>query len=281
MKSIRKSYLMVATLLTTALAAGCALGPPSRQAQTSAANQVVDDYKVAGLLAQASPAIAASLSHNLPDSVSDDQKQQLDNAVAKAYGPQRLRNAVVARLGDAATASDHQKYLIEAAEELKKPLPQRMIGLETKVSDPGFGDGLQAFLSKPSSPARQQRLDIVKQLTDDMVVTDLQVDFNLALLKSVIKARNSVVAADQQVGPDQEKRILSNSRDGIRAKLNQQVPRMLLYVYRGVDSDTLEQYAKLQHQPEMAWTNRTLADAITSSLSDAGDRLPQNFNAKD
>lgn len=278
---MRKSYLMTAFLVATTLVAGCASGPPSRQAQTSAADQVVDDYKVVGMLSQAGPAISDSLSRNLPASVSSDQKQRLNGALAKAYEPQRLRSAVVDRVGDAAAASDHQSYLIKAAANLEKPLPQRMIKLESKVSDPGFGKGFKAFVNEKSGPARQQRLDIVKGLADDMAVTDLQLQFNLSLLKSVIKARNAVVPADQQVGSAQRQRILSNSRDGIRAKLDQQVPQMLLYVYRDVTTDTLKQYARLQHQPEMVWTNQAVADAVTASLSDAGDRLTQNFNAKD
>lgn len=276
-----KFYLMAASLLAATLIAGCASGPPSRQAQTSAADQVVDNYQVDGMLSQAGPAISDSLSHNLPESISDGQKQRLDAALAKAYEPQRLRNAVVDRLGDAAAASEHQSYLVKAAANLKKPLPQRMIKLESKVSDPGFGKGFQAFLNKEGGPARQQRLDIVKSLADDMAVTDLQLKFNLSLLKSVIKARNSVVPSDQQVGSAQKQRILSNSRNDIRAKLDQQIPQMLLYVYRDVSTDTLKQYARLQHQPEMVWTNQAVADAVTASLSDAGDRLTQNFNAKD
>lgn len=281
MKSIYQSYLMMSVVLLTALASGCALGPPSRQAQTSAANQVVDDYKVSGLLAQAGPAIVDSLGHNLPDSVTAEEKQQIDASVAKAYEPQRLRNTVVSQLSDAAAASDHQRYLIEAANTLQKPLPQRMVSLESKVADPGFGKDFQAFLDKPSTPERRQRLEIIGQLASDMVVTDLQLDFNLSLLKSVIKARNSVAESNEQVGAEQKERILSKSRTGIQAKLEEQVPRMLLYVYRDVDTKTLKEYAALQHQPAMVWTNRALADAVTAALSDAGERIPKHFNVKD
>jgi len=279
--SIRKAYLTVAALTFAALAAGCALGPPSQQAQTSAASQVVDDYKVSGLLAQSGPAISDSLSRNLPDSVDDAQRQALDAAVARTYDPQRLRNTVVSRLADAAATSDNQKYLINAAAELNKPLPQRMIGLESRVADPNFGDGFQAFQDNPATPERQQRLEIIEQLSDDMVVGDLQTDFNVALLESMIAARNDVVSPDEQVDAAQKQRIIANSRDGIRAKLNQQVPRMLLYVYRDVDTKTLQQYADLQHQPFMVWSNKALANAVTSTLADAGPRVSQNLSAEE
>ena len=281
MTSIRKAYLTVAALTFAALAAGCALGPPSQQAQTSAASQVVDDYKVSGLLAQSGPAISDSLSRNLPDSVDDAQRQALDAAVARTYDPQRLRNTVVSRLADAAATSDNQKYLINAAAELNKPLPQRMIGLESRVADPNFGDGFQAFQDNPATPERQQRLEIIEQLSDDMVVGDLQTDFNVALLESMIAARNDVVSPDEQVDAAQKQRIIANSRDGIRAKLNQQVPRMLLYVYRDVDTKTLQQYADLQHQPFMVWSNKALANAVTSTLADAGPRVAQNLSAEE
>lgn len=281
MTSIRKSYLTAVVLTLVVFAGGCAMGPPSQQAQTSAANKVVDDYKVSGLLAQSGPAISDSLSRNLPESIDDTQRQALDSAVAQTYDPQRLRNTVVSRLADAAATSDNQKYLVKAAAELDKPLPQRMIGLESRVAEPNFGDGFQAFQNKPATPERQQRLEIINQLSDDMVVGDLQTDFNVALLESMIEARNNVVSPDEQVDATQKQRIISNSRDGIRAKLNQQVPRMLLYVYRDVDTQTLQQYADLQHQPFMVWTNKALANAVTSTLADAGPRVSQNLSVED
>ncbi|MDA3922143.1 MAG: hypothetical protein PF501_15915 [Salinisphaera sp.] len=281
MKPSSRSYLIAAVLIFVSLVAGCALMPPSREAQASAANQVVADYKVDGLLAQAAPAVTDSLRRNLPDSVSASQRQQLDQSITAAYDAQRMRESVVSRLSKAAAQSDHQKYLIKAAKELGTPLAQRMINLERKVSDPHFGDGFQAFMNKPAGTERKARLKIIDQLADDMVVTDLQTNFNVALLKGMIQSRNTVVDSSQTVGSDQKQRILSNSRDGIRAKLNQQVPRMLLYVYRDVDTDTLKKYAALQHQPEMVWTNHALADAVTHTLSDAGDRVSANPKQKD
>ncbi|GAB3673635.1 hypothetical protein [Salinisphaera aquimarina] len=278
MKPQVKSYLIMA-LVGVSMLAGCATGPSEQATQTSASNRVLEAYDVPDLLAQAAPAVSQSLDKNLPDDVAATDRQRLRNIVNEAYSPEALHADVIERLRESADSAGQQKALRSAADNLASPLAQRMISLESATGDENFAQGFSAFIDQPATDARKRRLRIIDSLSDDMQIVQLQTAFNVALLDTMIRSRNAVVTSDKKVGDQQIDRMLANTRDGIHSKLDQRVPLMLLYVYRDVDDATLQQYADLQSQPEMVWTNKALSDAIIASLAAAGKTVPARFNA--
>lgn len=276
MKLLSGSYL-IAALAAVLLVTGCASLSGGEAARTEAANRIIQAYDVPELLAQAAPAVMKSLDNNLPDDVGSDDRQRLDRIVKDAYTPLALRQDVVQRLSTQAVEAGHESALGKAADALESPLAQRMIGLEGSVSDQDFAQGFNSFIDKPASDARKKRLKVIDALAGDMQVVDLQTNFNLTLLESMIRARNAVVDSSQQVDEPQVKRMLSNTRAEIHGKLEQQVPLMLLYVYRDVNEATLQQYADLQSRPALDWVNSALERAITQSLASAGDPIPDRY----
>ena len=281
MKLPTGSYLITALIGVSMLAAGCATGPTGEVAQTSAANRVLESYKIGDLLGQAAPAVASSLSRNLPASVAASERTRLQNTVNKAYDADDLRSQVIDRLKARAARSGHKTDLAAAAGVLEKPLVRRMIRLQTKVTEPDFAQGFKQFVSRPAGAQRQRRLSIINQINADMRVTELQTGFNMTLLESMLRARNAAADASQRVDANRMQKILSNTRDGIRAKLAEQVPQMLLYVYRSVDTATLARYAGYQHQPAMVWTNQALEKAIVQTLADASQNIPKTYANKE
>jgi len=276
-KFLPGSYL-IAALTAAMLVTGCAsLRGGGDAAQTAAANRIIQAYDVPELLTQAAPAVRKSLDNNLPDSVGSAERQRLNGIVEDVYAPLALRQDVVERLSAQAAETGHEAALVEAADALETPLAKRMIALEGAVSDQNFGQGFNSFIDKPASDARKRRLRIIDGLAADMQVVDLQTDFNLTLLESMIRARNATVGTSQEVGEPQIERMLSNTREGIRDKLEQQVPLMLLYVYRDVDQQALQDYADLQAQPGLAWVNRALEQAITQTLAAASEKIPNRY----
>lgn len=278
MKPQVKAYLIMA-LVGVSVLAGCATGPTGEVAQTSASNRILEAYDVPDLLAQAAPAVSQSLDKNLPDETSTADRQRLRDAVYNAYAPDTLQADVTDRLRENADSAGRKKDLASAADKLTSPLAQRMISLESTTGDDGFAQGFNAFVDQPATDARKRRLRMIDSLSDDMQIVQLQTGFNVTLLESMIRSRNAVVDASSQVGEPQIERMLANTRDGIRGKLDQRVPLMLLYVYRDVDDATLQQYADLQSQPDMVWTNKAVEDAIIGALADAGKKVPAQLDA--
>jgi hypothetical protein len=274
-----KPYRLAALAGVALMLAGCAILPIGQHTQTNAANRVSAAYQVSDLLAEAAPAVSQSLKKNLPKTISTAQRNRLRRIVANAYATQTLRRGVVERLKRKATQTQHAKQLAAAADTLEKPLVQHMIRLERNVTQPDFRQGFKAFVKQPTGARRKRRLTIVRQIAAHMQVVALQTGFNITLLASMIRARNAVGGKNARMSNAQIKRILSNTRTAISAKLRQRVPLMLLYVYRNVDTRTLQQYADLQAQPAMIWTNRALAQAIVNTLATASQSIPQQFRS--
>lgn len=277
MKPQAKSYL-IGVLMTALLLAGCATGPTGQQAQTSASNRVLAAYEVPDLLAQAAPAVNQSLDKNLPDEIGTTERERLRAAVLEAYDPEKLQADVAERLRDKAGGNDKQRALVAAAEALETPLATRMIGLEATTSQAGFADKFRAFVDQPATDKRKRRLRQIDALTEHMQIIELQTQFNVTLLEAMIRARNAVSPSEFQVDESRIERMVTDTQGNIRSQLDKRVPLMLLYVYRNVSDAELQEYAELQGQPDLVWTNAALKNAIVDTLAAAGERVAENFN---
>ena len=190
-----------------------------------------------------------------------------------------MQQDVLDRLRDAAAEDDQQRSLTVAADALHTPLATRMIGLESATGDPNFADNFKAFVDQPATDDRKQRLRQIDLLAENMQVVQLQTEFNVTLLEAMIRARNAASAAEYQVENSRVEQMVAETRTNISAKLEQRVPLMLLFVYRNVEDSTLSEYAALQGQPELIWTNQALKKAIIDTLAAASDRVTDNFNS--
>ncbi len=274
MKVLRKSYWIV--VIAATLAAGCATGPQrGAPAQDDAAQSVLDAYDVPDLLAQAGPVVSESLSNNLPDGVDTQTRERLRAIVADVYAPQDLTADVIARLQAQAEQGGHEAALAETAEALASPLATRMIGLESAAGNEGFAADFNAFIRQPVDEQRESRLRKTNTISQNMSVVELQTAFNLTLLESMVRARNAAVGAEYQVAEQEIQRTLDNTRQGISSRLREQVPLMLLYVFRNVEDSALNEYAQLQSRPALVWTNKALTEAIQGALEDASERIPE------
>ncbi|MGN8159801.1 hypothetical protein ACS8Y6_14450 [Salinisphaera sp. RV14] len=279
MKGARRCYLIGSLLALALVVAGCALH--SGRTDRAAARHLVSVYQVSGLLAQAAPAVSGSLNRNLPQSVALGRRQQVDRRVNRAFAPSPLVEQTIRRLAKSARDQGRTRDLARAAEWLDKPLARKMIALRRKVGQPGFARGFKQFTDKPAGHQRKRRLRLVDQLAGDMRLADLQTRFNVTLLGAMIRARNLALGPSGRVDETQIQRILSDTRKGLRRKLEQRLPLMLLYVYRDVGTDTLERYAALQHRPAMVWVNATLVQCIGKTLEAAGRSIPEASKTKD
>ena len=276
MKPQAKSYL-ITVFMGALLLAGCATGPAGKQAQTSASNRVLAAYEVPDLLAQAAPAVSQSLDKNLPDDVSDTDRQRLRDVVFDAYDPQALQADVAENLREQARTDGREPALVAAAEALDTPLATKMIGLESTTGEANFAQNFKAFVDQPATERRKARLRQIDSLAQDMQIIELQTGFNVTLLEAMIRARNAASGPQHQVDAPRIEQMVAKTRGNIEGKLEQRVPLMLLYVYRDVSNAELESYVQLQSRPELVWTNQALKKSIIDALSDAGERVASNF----
>src|SRR5699024_7227779 len=122
-------------------------------------------------------------------------------------------------------------------------------------------------------------LQQIRALMQHMGIVEVQSAFQLVLLETMVEARNTVTPPEQDISRQQLTHLLDQNRDTLEAQMREQVPLILLYVYRDIDDATLSGYAELQGSPALLWANQALVEAIQRALEDAGDRVKKRLES--
>lgn len=272
---------LAAVFVSLGLVAGCAsLGGPSEQTRSNAAQQVLDAYDVPGMVGQVAPIINDSLKSNLPPSVSDAERARIKRAVADTYEAEALVADMNQRLRQRADEAGRTGVLIKAADKLETQLAQDMIALERKAATDEFAAGFEEFLKKPVEEEDEPRMAQARTLLDRMGLVDLQVAFNVGMLRGMVAARNAAAGDAGQTSSDNTQRMAEQTENSLRKRMNKQLPVMLFYAYRDVETDKLDRYAALQDSPPLAWLNETVPKVLAAALADATDRVANNYRAQ-
>ena len=291
--------IRIAVRITFILGAALALGACSEQGQTSkaqtadtaktgapasqseadaAAAQVLEAYRVGGMLDQAAPIINDALKSNLPAAVNEQERQRLAELVEKTFA----RDALLARTRDhmkqaAAQADAGEKYLHTAADVLQQDLAQRMIKLDDAAASDEFAQGFAAFSKETPPDDASQRMQRVRTLADSMRLEQLQVAYNIGMMKGMLAARNAASPEAYSVSDENAQKMVEQTRAGLEEHLTEQVPMMMYFAYRDVDDDTLAEYASQQDSEALRWTNAALVDALRAALEAAAASMPEQF----
>lgn len=270
----------VALCLVAGLA-GCAGWPfgGGAPADNGQAERVIRAYDLDGMLAQVGPIIRDSLDSNLPATVPPDKRRQLDSVIGEVYAPERLAQDMAQRLQQRAVEREQTGKLAVAAEAVDDPLVGRMVANEQAAETEAFATGFQEFLQQPRDPAREPRLDRMRELISEMQLVDLQIEFNAGMLRGMVAARNEVVPAEYRVSDENRARMLDQTRESLRERLPSQLPMMLLYAHREVSDADVYAYLAMHDQPGMRWVNRALPAVLADTLTAAAERLSAAYPA--
>lgn len=270
----RFRYVFIIILSMTLLAA-CTplqvrLGEGAKLADAAAA-RVVAAYHVTGLLAQADTIVIDSLLEELPSTVDVARRQQLQQQVVTIFAAARLTRRLTRQLAQQALDNNQVGALLDAADLLETPLARRLHQLQEKVGEDGFAAAYNAYAQRPQRDDRAARLQRVQTLMRAMGTIELQSAFHAALLQAVLQTRNALTQS--ALAPTAIQTQLADSRRMLRGQLQEQLPPILLYVYRDVSDSDLQKYVKMQQSTALTWTNQALAKAIGIVLEQASQQL--------
>lgn len=275
LKAGRAARLAVAGAALVA-ASGCAgmpdwwpFGPDAR----ANARQVLVIYDIGGMLDQVAPIIIDSLAANLPAGVQEPETKWLQARIQAVYDPARLLEQAALRLAALAEAREREGALDQAAERLDTALALRMVQNEKAAATQAFADGFAAFLQQPVDPANAPRMQRMRDLSEALHLVDLQIAFNVGMLRGMAAARNAVVDESMRTSPEILQRMSETTRRALRSRLVEQLPILLFYAHRDVAGEDLERYLTTQTTPALAWTNNALAAVLEATLEDAAARL--------
>lgn len=261
---------LVIALAALVWLAGCAsFTGPSQQDRREAADRVLKAYEIPAMLEQVAPVINDSLKANLPSSVSDAERERLARAVAEAYASEPLLADMNRALRRRARSDDQVGVLLEARAVLDKKLTKDMIALERKAGTDEFDAGFEQFLKQPIEEEDKPRLDKARRLLDNMGLVELQLTFNVGMLKGMIAARNAAAGSAAQTSSDTASSMAERTRNSLRKRMNQKLPIMLFYAYRNVPDAKLDRYAKLHASSPLAWLNEATPEVLESVLQQA------------
>jgi len=277
---LRTIGYFIITALATMLLVGCSalqsLSAGSGSDDT-AATQIIDAYNVSRLLGQADNVLTRSLMDQLPDEVDADQRQRIRAAINSALRTSELTTDVRQRLVQQARSEGHERDLMAAATQLQSPLATRMLKLQSNAGQQGFADDYNAFMQQPLNARRKARLQQIRTLMQNMGIIDVQSAFQLTLLKAMVATRNAATSAAYNIDQATLQALVDNNRTTLRNQMQEQVPLILLYVYRDIDDDTLQSYVEMQSSPALVWVNQALVKAIQQTLAAAGQNIPGNI----
>lgn len=266
----------VGAAILAAAVAGCALIDTAAD-ERRAAVRVIEAYRLDSMLQQAAPIVTDAVMGNLPAGPDKAARERLRRAIADVYDAQTLKSVMAERLVAWAESQRRADELHTAADQLETDLAADMIAREDSAGDEDFNKGFQEFLDRPATDASDREMDRMRALAEDLQLVDLQTAFNLGMMQGMILAKNTVVSDDYSISPSSERMMLEETRGGLQRRLNQQIPVMLMYVYRDVGESRKAAYAELQHAEALRWVNGALADALETALKAAAERIPKRY----
>lgn len=276
MKLFRVRYFSIIALAVVALA-GCAGLQPARISgnadSAAAARRIIAAYNVSGLLAQADSVLTQSLMQRLPATVDAAKRQRIRRIIDNAFRAGKLTQAVRERLQQQARQAGRGRVLATAAAKLESPLAKRMLQLQSKAGEDGFASGYNEFLRQPRDARRERRLQQLRTLMQAKRIIDVQSAFQLTLLQTMVATRNALTPASRDIDQAMLEQLLDSTRKTLHTQMQEQVPLLLLYVYRDIDDATLKAYVELQSSPAVSWTNQALVTAIQGALESAGEQV--------
>lgn len=276
MKLFRIRYFSIIALAVVALA-GCTALQPGRMGgdagSAAAARRIIAAYHVSGLLAQAGSVLTQSLMQRLPATVDTVKRQRIRRVIDNAFRAGELTQAVRDRLQQQAQQAGRGQVLATAAAKLESPLAERMLDLQRQAGEDGFASGYNAFLQQPRDARRETRLRQLNTLIQKRGMIDVQSAFQSTLLQTMVAARNALTPASLDIDQAALEQLLDSNRNTLRTQMQEQVPLLLLYVYRDIDDATLKSYVELQSSPAVSWVNQALVTAIQGALASAGEQV--------
>ncbi|MDN5937560.1 MAG: hypothetical protein L0H83_02745 [Salinisphaera sp.] len=234
-------------------------------------------YDIGGMLAQVAPVINDALAMNLPSDVEPAAREHLHAAVRKAFDPTVLSNNAARRLLARARADERGAALVQAAVKLDSPLPRRMVANEQAAATEKFAQGFAEFLEQPVDPAGEPRMQKMRKLNDALELVALQIAFNVGMMRGMVAARNAVSSPTMETSQATLQRMLDQTRQSLRPRLQQHLPVMLFYAHRKVSEEDLDTYLEMQTGPALRWLNAALPDVLQETLAAAAKRLREQY----
>jgi hypothetical protein len=193
----------------------------------------------------------------------------LEQILARHFDADRLYGQVRAEFKRRADA----RKLAEAAEWLRSPLGQKITALEVAAGlDTDAARRAIAFGPGGRGGPPPARVALVERIDWTAGITDGSLESMLAVARAMAAAINRAVPPDERQTSAQIERQIQQLRGQARARLAQSTVAFMLYQYRSLDDDELQQYADFLGSDAGRWYMATMSKAMNRTVAVAAQR---------
>lgn len=193
----------------------------------------------------------------------------VEQILARHFDADRLYSQVRA---DFKRRADARK-LIDVAEWLRSPLGQKITALEVAAGlETDAAQRTIAFAPGGRGGPPPARVALVERIDWTAGITDGSLESMLAVARAMAMAINRALAPDERQTTAQIERQMQQLRSQARARLAQSTIAFMLYQYRSLQDDELQQYADFLASDAGRWYSATMSKAMNRTVAVAAQR---------
>lgn len=188
----------------------------------------------------------------------------LEQILARHFDAERLYGQVRAEFKRRADA----RKLGDIAEWLRSPLGAKITALE--VAAGLQSDAAQqaiAFAPGGRGGPSAARVALVERIDWTAGITDGSLETMLAVARALAMAMNRALPPDERQTTAQIERQMQQLRGQARARLAQSTVTFMLYQYRSLEDDELQQYADFLASDAGRWYSATMSKAMNRTIA--------------
>ncbi len=245
---------------------------PTREATPRPPAVTADEVlELAGLRAQltATPARMAGEFRPRGVRLNAEDTAALEQILARHFAAERLYTLV---RGEFSRRADARK-LADVAEWLRSPLGAKIAALEAAAAvEADAPQRMLAFAPGGRGGPGAGRVAIVERLDWTAGITDGALESTLAVSRAMSMAINRALPPDERQTTAQIERHIQELRGQSRAKLAQTTVTFMLYQYRSLEDDELQQYSDFLASDAGRWYSATISKAMNRTVAAAAQR---------
>jgi hypothetical protein len=193
----------------------------------------------------------------------------LEQILARHFDAERLYGQVRSEFRKRAEA----QKLTDVAEWLRSPLGQKIIALEVAAGlETDAAQRMIAFAPGGRGGPPAARVALVEKIDWSAGITDGSLESTLAVARAMAMAINRALPPDERQTSAQIERQIQQLRGQARAKLAQATIMFMLYEYRTLEDDELQQYADFLASDAGRWYSATMSKAMNRTVAAAAQR---------
>ena len=227
--------------------------------------------ELAGLQAQLAATPARMAGEFKPRGVrlNAEDAAALEQILARHFAAERLYTQI---RGEFSRRADARK-LADVAEWLRSPLGAKIAALEAAAAvEADASQRMLAFAPGGRGGPAAARVAIVERLDWTAGITDGALESTLAVSRAMAMAINRALPPDERQTTAQIERHIQELRGQSRAKLAQTTVAFMLYEYRSLEDDELQQYSDFLASDAGRWYSATISKAMNRTVAAAAQR---------